>query len=595
MSTKNLNKFKELKLNNKEEELNNFIDFYKNTEYLKKYVSNHNKNKNKKKHISISPENRTSYLINKNNDLRKINLTQEKKLILSHYSELDHLEQKFTELFIQEAKKKTEKEIRATLPQKKIDYENRIKLVLAKAEKEVITYNDKYKTLEKKNLELKNKIKMLNMQKVGLYKDLESAELTIAQIHKKYELFSKLKPYYDNLVLEFNIKNKDIEEKKFDLKKDIKDRKAIANEVGNELKDKIENFIDLKNNMKEEQKYNKKYNEDLYDQFTNLENKHKLLEEEYKKKINDIQQDILSNQSLQRENDLIQNSFISIYNLLYKNLNLQRDIIENPKNINLIKSDYTPQTYITEEFMRYINLMLINSTDESCGLLLREIASYANMMLRESVEGFDKTKYEPIKTVHEIEKYISKVKKENKSLNSDIEKIKKENSKENEYIDKIKKQIDQINKMYDSLHTTIKMIYTNKDVDNKIKKSLSANNIDYLGGNGKKKGLSEEENDKRFIYLRKNLEVKKKVNDIQFQKEFEALVHHTNRIVCYQKQNDIRPKDVGIYVNAHKRMKNKFYKLKKLEEKKNKFLTIESALKSNINEKVNKLLFKINY
>ena len=139
------------------------------------------------------------------------------------------------------------------------------------------------------------------------------------------------------------------------------------------------------------------------------------------------------------------------------------------------------------------------------------------------------------------------------------------------------------------------MIYTNKNVDNKIKKSLSANNMDYLGGNGKKKSLSEEGNDKRFIYLRKNLEVKKKVSDIQFQKEFETLVHHINRIVCYQKKNDIRPKDIGIYVNAHKRMKNKFYKLKKLEEKKNKFLTIESALKSNINEKVNKLLFKIHY
>ena len=87
----------------------------------------------------------------------------------------------------------------------------------------------------------------------------------------------------------------------------------------------------------------------------------------------------------------------------------------------------------------------------------------------------------------------------------------------------------------------------------------------------------------------------KQGSDIQFQKEFETLVHHINRIVCYQKKNDIRPKDIGIYVNAHKRMKNKFYKLKKLEEKKNKFLTIESALKSNINEKVNKLLFKIHY
>ena len=72
--------------------------------------------------------------------------------------------------------------------------------------------------------------------------------------------------------------------------------------------------------------------------------------------------------------DKIYKSFISIFNLFYPELNLERNLIKNPKNINLIKSDYTPQTFVIEEVVNYIILMIVNSTDESCFELLKNIA-----------------------------------------------------------------------------------------------------------------------------------------------------------------------------------------------------------------------------
>ena len=40
-------------------------------------------------------------------------------------------------------------------------------------------------------------------------------------------------------------------------------------------------------------------------------------------------------------------------------------------------------------------------------------------------------------------------------------------------------------------------------------------------------------------------------------------------------------------------MKNKFFKLKKLKENKNKYKTVENALIYNVNENIDKLIFKI--
>ena len=352
---------------------------------------------------------------------------------------------------------------------------------------------------------------------------------------------------------------------------------------------KNEKLNKLKKESKKEEINYKNSNKKLFDYFINLEQKNKIDEETHIKRLSNIKQDIEEDNITQKEKDKILNILISIFNLLYKNLNLQRDIIENPKNIDLIKSDYIPQIYLTEEILNYINLMLHNSTDESCGLLLREIVSYGNMILKGKDIKFTKIKYDPIKTVQEIEKYIGIIKGKNKSLNNDIEILKTENKKEREKIKTLNSQIIQINKMYDALNYILKMIYINEsNKEKKIKKCFSDN---YLTCNIiNKKSIDDYENNKRFIYLRKYLEGKKN-SEILFSEGANKLIGHINRLFFYKNQCDIKPKDIGVFVNAHRRMQNKFCKLKKL--KINKYTTIENALTININENLDKLIFKI--
>ena len=456
-----------------------------------------------------------------------------------------------------------------------------------------MNYKTQYKIIEKKNKEIKNNLEMIKKEKKRIYKDLKEANLSIEKINKKYELYNELRPYYESLAFEFNIKEDDkIEPNKFDIENNFKTLENFILELEQKLKDKNEKIYKLKNEAKKEEINNKNSNKKLYNYFIDLEKKDKIKEEEYKKELANIREDINNDKISQKENDKILNIFISIYNLLYQKLNLQRDIIQNPKNISLIKTDYIPQVYITDEIINYIILMLNNSNEESCSLLLREIISYANMILREYNSEFNRMKYDPEKTTEEIEKYINKIKEKNKLLKDEIENIKQENKKENEYIDKINKQIKQINNMYDKLHYTLKMIYINSnDKDDKkikIKRSLSDNNINDI----KDKEKIEENNNKRFIYLRKYIEGKKN-KKIIFGGGFDQFVSHTNRLMLYKNKCDIKPKDIGVYINTHKRMEKKFYKLKKLQENRNKYTTIENAITSNINENIDKLVFKI--
>ena len=573
--------------------------------FISNNIPNYNKNKTFKKtrnsiYIKSSPiknkdRNSTDFItsiINKK--------TEENKFIISLARELNQLEESFKKQFFKEIKDKKEDEIKAIIPQKKLDYENRVKLIINKCEKELMYYKDQQKKIEKTNLDLKRNIEMMKKQKKRLYQDLKEAELSIEKINKKYELYIELKPYYEILDFEFNIKedksniNNKAEENKYNIEKHFTNTENYVADLEKKFKEESEKIREFKNQTIKEEMNNKNSNQKLYNYFIDLEKSGKMKEEEYKNEISKIKEEIHFDKKSQIENEKILNIFISIYNLLYKKLNLQRDLILNPKNIPLLKTDYIPQTYITEEMINYINLMLQNSTEESCGLLLREIVSYANMMLREYDSEFNKKKYDPVKTIEEIETYIKIIKEKNKALNDEVEKIKKENENESDNINNMNKKLKQINIMYEKLHQILKIVYINsneKDKKKIIKKSLSENDFNENGVKEEKK--DEINNDKRFIYLRKYLEGKKNKN-IVFEKGMDNFMSHANRLFFYKSKIDIRPKHFGVYVNAHKRIKNKFLRLKKLQENRNKYTNVENAINSNINEKIDKLVFKIN-
>ena len=148
-----------------------------------------------------------------------------------------------------------------------------------------------------------------------------------------------------------------------------------------------------------------------------------------------------------------------MFNLFYDKLYLERDLNTSPKGINLSPEDYTPKTYETDEIVKYIFLMLKNSTEESTGLLLREIVSYCNMMLRNLQKGEKKIYYEPLSTVRQIESLITAIEVQNEDLKEKIEKNTKINETNEDIINKLQKEINRVDKMLEILHNKMRDYY----------------------------------------------------------------------------------------------------------------------------------------
>ena len=197
----------------------------------------------------------------------------------------------------------------------------------------------------------------------------------------------------------------------------------------------------------------------IYNEFFDIEKNNKIIETENKNKLYNIKQDINSNNSYTQEMDKIYKSFISIFNLFYPELNLERNLIKNPKNINLIKSDYTPQTFVIEEVVNYIILMIENSTDESCFELLKNIASYINMILREIGGGLNNMKFDPVLAINEIEKNMNLTQKENETLTENIKELENKIILENKSIQKLNEQIKNIKLSFEKLKEILNDIY----------------------------------------------------------------------------------------------------------------------------------------
>ena len=87
----------------------------------------------------------------------------------------------------------------------------------------------------------------------------------------------------------------------------------------------------------------------------------------------------------------------------------------------------------------------------------------------------------------------------------------------------------------------------------------------------------------------------KKNKKIEFEEGMDNFISHANKLFFYKSKSDIRPKHFGVYANAHKRMNKKFLKLKKLQLNKDKYTNVENAVNSSINEKIDKLVFKIHH
>ncbi len=549
----------------------------------------------------------------------------EKKLREPLSNDLEFLINDYMRKFYETTYKKSKLDLQKSLDQNKKEYKMQAKLILRKADDELSLHKQNLENIKLRNIELKENIKSFSDQLHHLQIQLKDAESSVIKIKDKYKVFNRLKKYYDELLFEFNVTEDDVKTQNKKISQDMKNRRKEANDCKEQIIQKREQIKNLLEKKHQTDLENRQKNEQISNDLFDLEIKNRSVEDEYNKKVDQLKQNIDYQSYLKEENIKIRNEFVTIFNIFYPTLFLEKDIIKNPKGIDLQKIDYSPKTYDMDEVVKYIYLMLKNSTEHTSGLLLREVVSYASMMLRNYVPSFDQTKYEPVSTTIEIEKLINEVVKENKELKNVINVTKKENEKDEKDIQDLELKIKRVEKMQELTHNQMKSLIYDKDknfIDNKNKNKALYNNLilqksknknyiinksvdnknfaknknkqnfddydsDDNNNKNKNKYLNYSDIEEEEEYLKKQRELKikeeQKKKDISaFEQTVRGLIDHANRLFFYQAHLNNKPKEMGVYKNAHKRIQDKINRLKKIEGKSNLFCSVEKFAVNNV-------------
>ena len=513
--------------------------------------------------------------------------------------------------FIEESLKRNDMNAKNFIPTHTKNFKEKVGLIIKKAEEEYKSYKQKLESIQLKNNEIKRNINIVESHKNILFNQLQDAEESISKINKKYNIFNELKPYYNDLITEFNIDPTTYKPKKKLLSDDIRQRRKEAGKFSEEINKAREKIREIIEKKKVEDLNNRKTNEKISSDLKEVEIKNRNIEEEYNKKFSKLKEEISFSYEFKEENFLLRNTLVSIFNLFYDKLYLERDLNKNPKGIDLAKEDYTPKTYDTNEIIKYIYLMLKNSTEDSTGLLLREIVSYCNMMLRDTQKGPDKVYYEPISTVKQIEKLITKIEIQNKDLKDKINTYTKINEENQNVINNLLKEINRVEKMSEILHNRMRDHYKQNQNEKLIKKE----NYNTFDGKDKKLIKKEQKRETNKIYDFQNIINKNKILEKKFMKikakldkqkdviedknkniktdysqGIGELVAHTNRLFFYRTNLYIKPKEVNLYMKAYKRMKKKLKNLKKVEPNKNNYISLENVVFNTVNGRINNLI-----
>ena len=522
--------------------------------------------------------------------------------------ELDFLRNIYINQFIEESLKRNDMNAKNFIPTHTKNFKEKVGLIIKKAEEEYKSYKQKLESIQLKNNELKRNINIVESHKNILFNQLQDAEESISKINKKYNIFNELKPYYNDLITEFNIDPTTYKPKKKLLSDDIRQRRKEAGKFSEEINKAREKIREIIEKKKVEDLNNRKTNEKISSDLKEVEIKNRNIEEEYNKKFSKLKEEISFSYEFKEENFLLRNTLVSIFNLFYDKLYLERDLNKNPKGIDLAKEDYTPKTYDTNEIIKYIYLMLKNSTEDSTGLLLREIVSYCNMMLRDTQKGPDKVYYEPISTVKQIEKLITKIEIQNKDLKDKINTYTKINEENQNVINNLLKEINRVEKMSEILHNRMRDHYKQNQNEKLIKKE----NYNTFDGKDIKKEQKRETNkiydfqniinknkilEKKFMKIKAKLDKQKDVIEdknknikTDYSQGIGELVAHTNRLFFYRTNLYIKPKEVNLYMKAYKRMKKKLKNLKKVEPNKNNYISLENVVFNTVNGHINNLI-----
>ena len=203
-------------------------------------------------------------------------------------------------------------------------------------------------------------------------------------------------------------------------------------------------------------------------------------------KIDNIEYIKKSNEQEQNRILYLNNTLFHLYNLLFKEFGLNRNLKIDKKYLEVKEFDFNPNFFYDEEIKNYIELMIKTMHNNTYDKLFRETLGYLNLILRIYLPNKMDLRFQPTKAFKEIKDFIdSKVTiiEDNKNL---IKSYESAIEKKDIEISKLKMQQKELNKQYNLYKTLVEkeFIKTNKIIyqlknSNSIKDINSHKEINY--------------------------------------------------------------------------------------------------------------------
>ena len=302
--------------------------------------------------------------------------------------------------FMNEIKHKNNNDLKKLLNEKLNDYQKDSQIIINKNEKLKDEYKNKYNNILNEKENLINQIQILRKENNKLNEQLKIYHKLIESLQSKFEAFNKNKELYDEFLKEYPNKNP------IEIMKEIKLREngylSFLEEYHNCL-NKIEEIKLEKNN---EHKNNKLIIEDLSNKIYQNELNYKNNNINNLKIIESLKIENKNFKIYKEENINLHKMLFKLYNLLFDDFRLDKNIKINDKFLDIKETDFNPNLFDDNEIVRYIQIMINNMKENNTEKLLRETIAYSNMLIRKYLKNKNDLRYDPVNTFKNLKKIM---------------------------------------------------------------------------------------------------------------------------------------------------------------------------------------------
>jgi hypothetical protein len=250
------------------------------------------------------------------------------------------------------------------------------------------------------NQELKDKIIHIENLNKNLSQKLKQLEINSQNFEIQMININKKKLFLNELFGRYPGKSE------AEILKYLDDLKSGSIQILNDYQNIIEKMKELNNEQKEQEKefktsMNKLYlnNETLMKEKNNLMN-------QYSNKIDNIENIKKANEQQQNRTIYLNNTLFHLYNLLFKEFGLNRNLNIDKKYLDVKDCDFNPNFFYDEEIKNYIEIMIKSMHHNTYDKLFRETIGYLNLILRIYLPHKMDLRYQPAKAFKEIKDFI---------------------------------------------------------------------------------------------------------------------------------------------------------------------------------------------